>query len=55
MCSLPASDHDRDVRFRLPDPVLNSERHVSPKTLDYINTLSRISTGAAIDVRAHQE
>ncbi|MFE4837924.1 DUF2199 domain-containing protein [Arthrobacter sp. NPDC056691] len=24
MCGLETSDHDRDVRFRLPDPVLNS-------------------------------
>jgi hypothetical protein len=24
MCGRPASDHDRDVRFRLPDRVLNS-------------------------------
>lgn len=28
MCGLPVSGHDRDVRFRLPDPVLNSpEQH----------------------------
>jgi hypothetical protein len=30
-------------------------RHVSPKTLDYIDTLSGISTGAAVDVRGHRE
>jgi hypothetical protein len=30
-------------------------RHVSPKTLDYIDTLSGISTGAAIDVREQRE
>jgi hypothetical protein len=24
MCGLQTSEHDRDVRFRLPDPVLNS-------------------------------
>ncbi|MGF9648876.1 DUF2199 domain-containing protein [Pseudarthrobacter oxydans] len=28
MCGLPTGVHDRDVRFRLPDPVLNSpEQH----------------------------
>jgi hypothetical protein len=30
-------------------------RHVSSKTLDYIDTLSGISTGAAADVRVHGE
>ncbi len=32
---------------------LAAVRHVSPKTLDYIDTLSGISTSAAVDVRAH--
>ncbi|MCU1532911.1 MAG: hypothetical protein JWO49_2482 [Arthrobacter sp.] len=30
---------------------LAAVRHVSPKTLDYIDTLSGISTGGAVDVR----
>ncbi|MCU1564225.1 MAG: hypothetical protein JWN05_2604, partial [Arthrobacter sp.] len=34
---------------------LGRVRHVSPKTLDYTDTLSGISTGAAIDVRVHRE
>ncbi|MBT2512861.1 DUF2199 domain-containing protein [Arthrobacter sp. ISL-30] len=29
MCGLPATEHERDVRFRLPDPVLDSpEQHL---------------------------
>jgi hypothetical protein len=34
---------------------LAAVRHVSPKTLDYIETLSGISTGAAVDVRVQGE
>jgi hypothetical protein len=34
---------------------LAAVRHVSPKTLDYIDTLSGTSTGAAVDVWAHGE
>jgi hypothetical protein len=30
-------------------------RHVSPETLDYLDTLSGISTGAAVDVRVPRE
>lgn len=34
---------------------LAAVRHVSPKTLDYIEILSGISTGAAVHVRVHGE
>ncbi|MBT2535397.1 hypothetical protein [Arthrobacter sp. ISL-69] len=48
-----------ELRARLTDPAtrpvlrdaLAAVRHVSPKTLDYIDTLSGLSTGDAIDVR----
>lgn len=32
---------------------LAAVRHVSPKTLDYIDTLSGVSRGPAVDVRVH--
>ncbi|MER5766129.1 hypothetical protein [Streptomyces sp. NPDC002082] len=46
-----------DLRGALSDPAnravlreaLGAVRHVSPKTLDYIDTLSGVSTGGAVD------
>lgn len=48
-----------ELRGQLGDPAkrtilreaLAAVRHVSPKTLDYIDTLSGIATGAAVDER----
>ena len=45
---------DQDTRTVLRE-ALASVRHVSPKTLDYIDTLSGISTGPAGDVRVQDE
>lgn len=45
-------DHDKRAVLR---DALAAVRHVSPKTLDYIDTLSGISTGAAVDVGRHGE
>ena len=52
-----------ELRGALGDPArrsvlreaLAAVRHVSPKTLDYIDTLSGIPTDAAADERAHGE
>jgi hypothetical protein len=52
-----------ELRSTLGDPArravfreaLGLVRHVSPKTLDYIEILSGTSTGAAVDVRVHEE
>ena len=52
-----------ELRSALGDPArrnvlreaLGAVRHVSPKTLDYIDTLSGIPTDAAADERAHGE
>jgi hypothetical protein len=45
-------DHARRTVLR---EALAGVRHVSPKTLDYIEILSGTSTGAAVDVRVHRE
>jgi hypothetical protein len=45
-------DHARRTVLR---EALAAVRHVSPKTLDYIEILSGTSTGAAVDVRVHRE
>ena len=52
-----------ELQGTLGDPVkrsvlreaLASVRHVSPKTLDYIDTLSGVSASAAVDAREHGE